>query len=123
MKNILFVGDQPSSKNIDPNVAFIGTMSHKVLNQWIEILKVNKATLENSYSQPCQDKIKLHYKRGDIVIALGNKASSVLDELKIEHFKLPHPSPRNRKLNNKDFIMKQLDLCTKYIVSKEESNE
>lgn len=31
MNKILFVGDKPSSKNIDANQAFLGTQSHKRL--------------------------------------------------------------------------------------------
>jgi hypothetical protein len=49
------------------------------------------------------------------VIALGNVASKALDDLKIEHYKLPHPSPKNRKLNCKSFVQYALFLCKVYI--------
>ena len=37
------------------------------------------------------------------VIALGNIASDSLKKVRVEHFKMPHPSPRNRQLNCKKF--------------------
>ena len=61
------------------------------------------------------DKLEKAAKTFPVVIALGNTASKALNKLKIKHFKLPHPSPRNRLLNNKKFITKQLKECRKYI--------
>ena len=51
----------------------------------------------------------------DSVIALGGFVSSVLDKAGIEHFKMPHPSPRNRVLNDKDLEKKLIEDCNKYI--------
>lgn len=51
----------------------------------------------------------------DRVIALGGFASSALKKLNINHFKLPHPSPRNRALNDKSYEIKMLELCDNYI--------
>lgn len=45
------------------------------------------------------------------VIALGGFASSALKRLNIQHHKLPHPSPRNRKFNDASYepmVMKEL---------------
>ena len=46
-------------------------------------------------------------------IALGNKASEKLYD--IPHFKLPHPSGRNRKINNRQYIDEQLRLCAEWL--------
>lgn len=48
-------------------------------------------------------------------VALGNNASRVLENMEIPHFKLPHPSPRNRMLNNKKLIASELKKCYLYL--------
>ena len=46
---IYFIGDKPSKKNIDKNVAFVGTRSYKTLLDWIYRmnLNINKICLFN----------------------------------------------------------------------------
>lgn len=50
-----------------------------------------------------------------INIALGVKAGMVLDKLKIEHLKMPHPSGLNRKLNSPVYLADQLGRLKQYI--------
>jgi len=54
---------------------------------------------------------------GDVYVALGNNASRAL--YGIPHFKLPHPSPKNRKLNDKEFIASELQKCYSYLKERE----
>lgn len=49
------------------------------------------------------------------IVALGNTASSALDALHRDYFKLPHPSPRNRLLNDRVFVANQLLSCKTYL--------
>lgn len=49
------------------------------------------------------------------VLALGGTASTVLKRLGVDHFRLPHPSPRNRLLNSKEYEMHVLRECKEYI--------
>lgn len=50
------------------------------------------------------------------VIALGNEAKKYLLKASIEEFfVLPHPSGRNRLLNDKKFVEKTLAQCQNYI--------
>lgn len=49
-----------------------------------------------------------------VILALGNSVSDILSRQNIEHFKLPHPSGRNRLLNNPDYLTKILHECEKY---------
>jgi len=49
------------------------------------------------------------------VIALGNKVSSALSKLGIHHFKLPHPSGKNRSLNDKEFEKNIILKCEEYL--------
>ena len=126
MEKIVFVGDKPSAKNIDPNVPFVGTQSYKRLLDWIfrmnidisDVIMINKDTL---------------YGYGTIdfkFIALGNEAEKALKNhsreywdvttnkpqpLKANYFKLPHPSGLNRKINDKNYLDNILKECSEWL--------
>lgn len=105
--------------NFDPRQAFVGTKSHKVLMGWIERMDILASYLENSHTEECLENIKSianHWKVP--VVALGNKASDRLTKMGIEHFKLPHPSGRNRKLNDPKFVDSELEKCKNYLRGK-----
>lgn len=51
----------------------------------------------------------------NIIIGLGNHVSSVLEKEGIEHFKIPHPSPLNRKLNDRNYEKQVLEHCKEYL--------
>jgi len=120
MLKILLVGDKPSSKNKDPNVAFVGTKSFTTIQQWLKAmgLENSKIVMINRVDprfhilviQATLD----HYK----IIALGTEAKKALEHLGVANFFcLPHPSGRNRKLNNKKFVAELLQQCKRWIVS------
>jgi|TARA_R100000479_G_scaffold170510_1_gene113266 hypothetical protein len=47
------------------------------------------------------------------IITLGNDVSQYFKKLGVSHFSAPHPSPRNRKFNNKSFepdVIKRLQI-------------
>lgn len=52
----------------------------------------------------------------DIVLSLGGFAHDNLKKLNIKSFKLPHPSPRNRTLNSREYETEALDRCRSYIM-------
>lgn len=54
----------------------------------------------------------------NLIIALGNEASTILKKFGIEHFSLPHPSPLNRKLNDNDYEMQCLKECKEWLRKK-----
>jgi len=123
---IIFVGDKPSSKNLDQNIPFVGTESYPKLLSWIGKMNIhwkdfNIINKEFRYDGMFDEMWNKNEKWGikDIsshtFIALGNEASKSLDWFCIEHFKLPHPSPRNFKLNDKEFIKRILQECKEYI--------
>lgn len=124
---IFFVGDQPSAKNIDPEIPFVGTQSYKRLLDWIwqlnlstvDVVICNKHQI-HQYSYIDQFYVQLPNFQsdimcGDAVVALGNQASKKLTKMGVEHFLLPHPSGLNRKLNNKKYVKKILGDCKKWI--------
>lgn len=49
------------------------------------------------------------------VIALGNFSSMILTHMGVKHFKMPHPSPRNRIFNDKNKENELLTKCKHYI--------
>ena len=108
------MGDKPSSKNINSEVAFVGTPSYEVLLEWIAKLQlsINNVKLYNKSDQ----RLLIAFKSRDcIFVALGNVASKYLDLGGQPHFKLPHPSPRNRKLNNPAYVEAVLKDCKNYL--------
>lgn len=115
--DIIFVGMNPSAKQ--PRK---GSTRNK-LADWADEIRVESYAFMNVIDQPGE----VHYTMVDYnaltfalkpyrrVIALGNFVSDVLKRADINHFKLPHPSPRNRMLNNPEKISVILSECAKYI--------
>ena len=113
---VVFVGDEPSWLNLNPDVAFEGSRSMPTLKKWIDQLRIVKYHLTNSHSQELLSVVAYNYfKRDIVVVALGNKASERLTKWNVKHFKLPHPSPKNRKLNDEKYIDFELEKCKHYI--------
>ena len=132
--NILFIGSNPSKKNIDPNVPFKGTKSEYILNAWIKVLEVQNYTIINIFDKVTESnrplsrreiksclvqlKRKLETIKYDKIIALGKSASDALKILKVDHYKMYHPSPRNRMLNAKESLQNELERCKVYLYDK-----
>lgn len=126
---IVFVGDQPSNKNVDPNIPFVGTQSYKRLLEWIWKMDVNitdveiynKDDIDMQYKgRPdrylvCGYWPRNHYPDEIEIVALGNEAAKKLEELGLEYFKLPHPSGRNRLLNDKKYVEMKLKECKEWL--------
>ncbi len=102
--NILVIGEAPSqqTKN-NPTL--------KRLNEWLDYLHIKSFCFTNVSNPEWSDHAFAYPK----VIALGQVASKELNKRGIVHFKLPHPSPLNRQINDPVFIKSQLDGCKKYL--------
>jgi G:T/U-mismatch repair DNA glycosylase len=113
---VIFVGMNPSAKQ--PRK---GSTRNK-LAEWAEEMRVDSYDFINVIDQPGEvhhsmvdyKSLTFTLKQYRRVIALGNFVSDVLKRSDIEHFKLPHPSPRNRMLNNPEKISAILQECAKY---------
>jgi hypothetical protein len=135
---ILFVGDKPSPKMKPGAKAFEGADCEARLVEWIafllDITKLERL-FDSRVDTGLKKKAKLTYyllnsddetfsmvasKHNTYVtatIALGNEASKALTKLGTPHFKLPHPSGRNRQINDKEYIQSRLNACKSYIES------
>ena len=89
----------------------------------MEYLGVDGFYFMNAYPYPgkCKvsqvdlDNLRKAVYKVDKVVALGNFAAEALMKAGIDHFKLPHPSPLNRQINDEAFIKKCLDECSQYL--------
>lgn len=112
---IFYVGDKPSTKNFDPNVAFVGTKSGQKLDSWHrKMFPFSQYMADNCTSNSFLHNMNVAKEFKFVVFALGNNAAKALDKLGVEYFKLPHPSPRNRLLNNKTYERECLKNAKKY---------
>lgn len=119
---ILFVGDKPSPRMAPTSRAFQGAACEDRVYKWINKILSRPRVREWAYPafRICNstDNDCIYYAReSSCVIALGNNASKFLTSHNISHFKLPHPSGRNRQINDKTFIALQLELAKIYINS------
>jgi len=112
---VVFVGDRPSRLNQNSDVAFVGTPSFTNLCKWIAKIEPFRVAMVNTWTHDDAVNICKFYNEGCKFVALGNNASKKLKDMKVEHFKLPHPSPKNRLLNDKDYVDLQLARCARYI--------
>jgi uracil-DNA glycosylase len=130
MKTVLVVGRNPSQLNTDPRIPFIGAKCRKTLALWIGELHVPYQFLfvnaidevdavfnsDTIHDAACKLICEKYDAQADKVIVLGNDAEKAAKAAKTDYFKLPHPSGRNRKLNDKRFISRELKKCREYLV-------
>jgi hypothetical protein len=92
-------------------------------HKWLDFLGLRYVAFTNCISTPGlyknnmidYDRLEKSTRSHKKIFALGNFPSKALDKLNIEHFKLPHPSPLNRKLNSKSYEKRILQQAKKYL--------
>lgn len=122
---ILFVGSNPSNASTC-DLAFHGsTQSSKILMEWrshlsaeklhIFINVLNKKTEDNRPLKKSEIKANLEQLsdrlesiKPEYVVALGKTASDALTLLGRKHYAMPHPSGRNRKLNDPEYVKEKI---------------
>lgn len=123
---IIFVGDKPSSRMKPGAKPFEGAACEKRLNAWIKKLGIIKYEMINSTDFGFDFQIGLADGFGCLIIALGNNAYKAIDKARKGPtmfsiydrkpiFKLPHPSGRNRQINDKEFIAQKLKECKDWL--------
>lgn len=120
MFNVLFVGDKPSAKNTDPEIAFEGTKSGERLREWIALMRLDSeyCVFINRTDASFEALARSHYEARMPIVGVGREASKALMALAIPHFPLPHPSGLNRKLNDPKYIRSCLKNCERFLLGK-----
>lgn len=110
----------PSDK---PTLGYTRNASFKRLEAWMDELGVEHFSFINVFDKPhapTLSKVKgkplVEASRDYLnVIALGGFVSLALNRLNVDHFKMPHPSPLNRLLNDQTYENKVLKECKEYL--------
>jgi hypothetical protein len=117
-KYVFVIGLNPakSGPRLSPSI--------KKLNAWMDFCGIKYFSFTNicSYEKFNKNKIDIDFINNCLLISneiktitLGNEADIFLKN--VNHFSLPHPSPLNRKLNNKEYEQKVLNDLKNYIES------
>lgn len=118
---ILVIGHSPSSKEYCPRK---GNPSINRLNRWLDDCGVKIYSFSNACAHRATslkkgniDKIYLQNiaKNYNKILVLGKEVEQLFTKMGIEHFALPHPSPLNRKLNDKKFEKSVINGLHSYI--------
>lgn len=122
MIKVMFIGDAPSP-NMKPGApAFTGARCQPRLAAWMRTMALNWEDIitVNQVNPALKAYISEAVERKLPIVAVGLKASSALDKMlvngaKVSFFRLPHPSGRNRQLNNPKYVESLLSLCTNWL--------
>ena len=114
---VLIVGINPSNKTKKQNP----TLTR--LNKWMDELGVDRYSFANVHDEAgevpnVRELAKKEFtftKNYDKIITLGVTPSYVLKMKGVDHFAMPHPSPRNRKLNDRTYESDMLKQCKDYV--------
>lgn len=117
MTKVLVVGINPSGK------PFRKGCSLDKMNVWMSMLGhyfysfSNVIPYEGKYRMIDVDTsfVRSFAEGYDKVIALGNFASQALKRAGVQHYVMPHPSPLNRKLNDREYEMNCLKECKEWL--------
>lgn len=92
------------------------------LYNWLDRLNISFVSFTNLYegytATPGSEKteyIARISQEYDKVICLGATVSTALRGMDIDHFRMPHPSGRNRLLNDQRFVDQQISACKNYL--------
>lgn len=113
-REILILGQNPSSAKPFKN----NTVER--LSKWLKYANIHRYDFDNVSQDVGHifevnvDHVKKITRGYNKIVALGGIASNVLCKLDIPHLKMPHPSPRNRQLNCKEFEEEKMKKLREY---------
>jgi len=117
-KRVIFIGMQPSKARFRRNC----TLDR--FGAWVDTLGLRFVSFHNAIIDPNLpqrlssvdfDLLRESVHNYSYVVALGNLASIALNRIEVEHFKMPHPSPLNRLLNDRSYEQSMLYELRSYV--------
>ena len=94
--------------NLNRWMSHVGVEHYSFINAVEKKGKVSHKEVDYDFIK----KVSYDYK---YIVALGGFASKALCKIKVSHFKMPHPSPLNRQLNDKTKLAITLMALQEYI--------
>lgn len=121
MGPILIVGMCPSDK---PTLGYKQNATFRRLESWMDRLNIRHFSFINTFDYPGDPKMSnVDFERlnklcseYNNILALGEFVSKVLSKIGAEYYSLPHPSPLNRLLNDKEYEDCILKECKEYLI-------
>ncbi len=119
---VLVVGHSPGKTPI--NKMKNGSPTLNRLNRWLDACEVDLYSFSNIYAHHKEylkiadidgiyvSKIAENYNK---IITLGGFVAHYFTKRGIKHFAAPHPSPRNRKFNNKSYEPMVINQLKEYL--------
>jgi|TARA_A200000159_G_scaffold67754_1_gene62704 hypothetical protein len=119
--SVLVIGQNPGN---NPKTATYKGHTIVRLNEWCDDLGINNYSFANVVTQKGKvkmkdvdfDRLKGLVEDHSKVLALGVFASNCLSVINKSHFRLPHPSPLNRQMNDKKLVKQILAECKEYLI-------
>jgi uracil-DNA glycosylase len=125
---VLCLGSNPGNASPDITPFHEMTRSRKVLESWfkdldVEIYFANVAEFKTPNNRPLNmteikksaPSLRKKVEGFDKVVALGKAATYAAALSGISFLEMPHPSGRNRLLNDKDFVSLKIKELTDYV--------
>jgi len=117
---ILVVGLCPSDR---PTIGQRKNATFRNLESWMTQLNVRHFSFINTFDFPGKpnrrnvdyDALRFAVRGYDKILTLGKFVSSVLTEMNVLHYAMPHPSPLNRVLNDRQKIDSIIKECEGYL--------
>ena len=126
MAKVVFVGSNPSNSSAELTPFHESTMSKRVIDSWLAKTELSELTVTycnvisttTDLNRPLSMKeirnalVSLKHELDKLsdhkIIALGNTAAKALTLLHIDFYAMPHPSGRNRLLNDEEYVTEKL---------------
>lgn len=118
----IFVGLNPSRAVTKVHTKVPKNSAWHRLCSWIDYLGTGVVSFTNLSDDPewdfkeiDHDLLLMQVLEYDRVVALGGLVSKTLTALGIDHYTLPHPSPRNRMMNDQNKVNEILKDCKEWL--------
>jgi len=115
---VLIVGMNPSTRE-----RVLKNSTFDRMLRWMDLLSVDYFSFMNAYDLPGpvngqvpnRDALIAAAESHRKVVALGGVAADALRKCGVEFFRMPHPSPKNRQLNSKEYELEMIEKCERYL--------